>query len=184
MSFYHGDSLHRSELTLSNYPVPDVPATVDDVADGLAKFFKKANEKIEMLLEDKNEAQMDFRPAAGEWNAKEIIAHLIVSESDSLVWLGTYISGREWYPYTSNVPARIKMLTAVYPTMDELFGKLKQAQNELVALINAVPADVTGRKTGLLKLAFTYLFDINLHYREHLNQLKETLEQAADVRAS
>lgn len=184
VSFYHGDTLQKSELTLSSFPVPDVPATADDVADGLAKFFKKGNEKIEMLLEDKNEAQMDFRPAAGEWNAKEIIAHLVAAEVDSLVWLGTYVSGREMYPYTSNVPARVKMLTAVYPTMDELLEKLKESQKELVAMVNAVPVDVAGRKTGLLRLAFTYLFDINLHYREHLNQLKETLEQAADVRAS
>jgi len=182
--YYRGDTMEIADLTLSSYPVPDVPATAQDVADHLDKLFNKANQRIDELLEGRNEAQTNFRPAAGEWNAKEILAHLIAAENDSLVWLGSYIAGREVYPYTSGVPARVKMLTSVYPTVEELRKKLIEAQKELVALISEAPAELVGRKSSLLRLAFTYSLDVRLHYKDHLAQLKETLEQAVDLKVS
>ena len=182
--YWHEGEQLESELTLSSYPVPDVPATTQDMADTLAAFFHKANKKIDHLLAEQSEAQTSFRPAAGEWSAKEVIAHLIASESDSLVWLGSYIAGRETYPYISGVPARIKMITSMHPTMKALLKKLTQTQNELVAMVREIPAEMAGRKTSMIRLAFAYSFDISLHYRDHLNQLKEALEMASDIRPS
>ncbi len=101
----------------------------------MTAFFKKANKKIDHLLDGQSEAQTSYRPAAGEWSAKEVIAHMIAAESDSLAWLGSYIAGRETYPYTSGVPARIKMITALYPTMDALRKKMAETQQELVAMV-------------------------------------------------
>jgi hypothetical protein len=184
LKFYRGDELHTADLTLSAYPVPEVPATAQDIADNLADFFKNANQKISQISDQQTEAQIGFRPAAGEWSAKEVIAHMIASENDSLVWLSSYINGREVYAYTSATPARIKMLLSVYPTMDALLKKLAETQAELVALISEVPADMVSRKTSLVRLAFTYSMDISLHYREHLAQLKDLLEKASDVRGS
>ncbi|MBN2044637.1 MAG: DinB family protein [Anaerolineales bacterium] len=182
--YVHQGERCESQLTLSAYPVPEVPATTQDLADNLAAFFAKANQKINHLLAGQTDAQTSYRPAAGEWSAKEVIAHLIAAENDSVAWLGSYLAGRESYPYTSALPARIKMITAVYPTMDALLEKLNQAQQELVALVREVPADVAGRKTSMIRLAFAYSFDNSLHYREHLAQLKDALELAADVRPS
>lgn len=184
VEYYRGDSLHTADLTLSSYPVPEVPATAQDIADNLAELFKKANERLNELFEGRNEAQANFQPAAGEWNAKEILAHLIAAENDSLLWLGSYIAGREVYPYTSGVPARVKMLTSVYPTVDQLLKKLDETQKELVALISEAPAEMVARKSSLLRLAFTYSLDVRLHYKDHLAQLKETLDQAVELNVS
>lgn len=182
--YSHEGEQFESELTLSAYPVPEVPATTQDLADNLASFFRKANKKIDHLLTGQSEAQTNYRPAAGEWSAKEVIAHLVASENDSLAWLGSYIAGREVYPYTSVVPARIKMVTSQNPTMDALLKRLAQTQDELVAMVREVPADMAGRKTSMIRLALAYSFNISLHYRDHLGQLKETLAMAADVRPS
>jgi hypothetical protein len=184
VTFYQDGEVHESELTLSAYPVPEVPATAQDLADNLNAFFKKANKKIDQILTDQSDAQTSYQPAAGEWSAKEVIAHLVASEMDSLGWLGSYIAGREVYAYTSAVPARIKMVLSQHPTMDALLERLKQAQNELVAMVREIPADVAGRKTSMIRLAFAYSLDISLHYRDHLGQLKETLAMAADIRPS
>lgn len=184
VKYYRGEDLVSADLTLSSYPVPEVPATAQDIADNLAELFKKANQRINELLEGRNEAQTNYRPAAGEWSVKEILAHMIASENDSLVWLGSYIAGREVYPYTSGVPARVKMLTSVYPTVDQLLKKLIETQKELVALISEAPAELVGRKSSLLRLAFTYSLDVRLHYKDHLTQLKETLDQTADLNVS
>jgi hypothetical protein len=184
VQFYQGESLKTADLTLSAYPVPEVPATAQDVADNLSAVFKKVNKRIDQLLEGKNEAQVGYRPAAGEWHAKEVIAHIIASEQDSMVWLSSYISGREIYPYTSGVPARLKAILAMYPTMQELRKKLAEVQKELVMMLGEVPADVVSRKTSLLRLAFTYSMDASLHYKDHLAQLKAILEAAENVEIS
>lgn len=127
---------------------------------------------------------MEYRPAAREWNAREIIAHLIAYESDSFTWLNSYIAGQEAHIYTANNPATIKTLTAVYPTMDALLKRFRQSQQELVTLLTEVPSEVVNRKTSMLRLALSYSITIGMHYKEHLNQLKQTLEAAADVRGS
>ncbi len=184
ISFYHGEELKQSRLTLSAYPVPEVPANAQDLAEKLERFYKQLNKAVEQLLEGKLEAQMEYRPAAREWNAREIIAHLIAYESDSFTWLNSYIAGQEAHIYTANNPATIKTLTAVYPTMDALLKRFRQSQQELVTLLTEVPSEVVNRKTSMLRLALSYSITIGMHYKEHLNQLKQTLEAAADVRGS
>lgn len=184
IEYFHGDELKKSDLTLSEYPVPEVPATAHDIAERLEHFYEKVNKVIDQLLEDTLEAQAEFRPAVGEWSAKEVIAHLIASEIDTISWMGSYIAGREEYVYISNTPARIKSLLVAYPTIEELAARLRQTQQELVALISEVPAEVVSRKSSLIRLAMSYSLNITLHYKDHLNQLKSTLEAAADVRGS
>ncbi|MGD2026181.1 MAG: PDZ domain-containing protein [Anaerolineales bacterium] len=184
VEYFHDEELKKSRLTLSEYPVPEVPGTAQDIAEKLAHFYTKVNTAIERLLEDKLEAQTEYRPAAGEWNAKEIIAHLIASEVDTISWMGSYIVGKEEYIYISATPARIKSLLAAYPTIEALMDQLRRTQQELVALISEVPADVVSRKSSLIRLAMSYSLSITLHYKDHLSQLKSTLEAAADIGGS
>lgn len=184
VSFYHGEALKTSQLTLSEYPVPEVPANTQDIAEKLAHFYQKVNASVDQLLEDKLEAQTEYRPAGGEWNAKEIIAHLIAYETDAFNWLSSYIAGQEVHTYISRTPATIKTLTSVYPSMAALLGRFRQTQQELTTLLSEVPADVVSRKPSMVRLAMSFSLSLGLHYKEHLNQLKETLEAAADVRGS
>ncbi len=181
VEYYHGEELVQAKLTLSSFPVPEVPATALDIAEKLDHYFQKVGREIERLLAGQNEAQADYRPAAGEWSAKEILAHLIASENDSIHWLGAYLSGREVHPYTSATPTRIKTLLALYPTVGALVEKLRETQKELTTMISEVPAEVVNRKASLVRLAFAYSLDVSMHYKDHLSQLAETLAAASDV---
>jgi len=181
VEYYHGKELRQTRLTLSAFPVPDVPPTAQDIADKLDGFFQKANKKIEQLLAGKNEAQAEYRPAAGEWNAKEVLAHMIASEGDAIHWLGSYLAGREVYPYISATPARLKSLLVLYPSVSALLNKLRDTQKELVTLISETPAEVVNRKASMFRLAYAYSMDVSMHYKEHLSQLSDVLEHAADV---
>jgi len=183
VEYYHGQELRKSLLTLSAFPVPEVPATAHDIADRLEEYIQKFNQKLEQMLEEQNEAQLEYRHAAGEWSVKEVLAHLIASEEDSIHWLGSYLAGREMHPYTSGTPARLKSLLVLYPTTDKLLQKLRQSQNELVSLINHIPAEVVSRKASMVRLSFSYSLEVNMHYKEHLSQIADILEKAADIRA-
>jgi uncharacterized protein YndB with AHSA1/START domain len=181
VEYYHGKELRHSRLTLSAYPVPDVPATAQDIADNLDQFFQKANQKIEEMLAAHNEAQAEYRPAAGEWNVKEILAHLVSTESDSIHWLSSYLAGGEVYPNTGGLPARIKSLLMLYPTASALLKKLRQTQKELLSLISEIPAEVVNRKASMVRLAFAYSLEISYHYKDHLSQIAANLEEASDI---
>jgi uncharacterized protein YndB with AHSA1/START domain len=181
VEYYHGEEFRQSRLTLSAYPVPEVPSTALDIADKLDHFLQKVNAKIERILAGQNEAKSEYRPGAGEWNAKEILAHLIASENDSIHWLGSYLAGREVHPYTAGTAARLKSLLVLYPTTSALQKKLRETQKELVALISEIPAEVVNRKASMVRLAFAYSMDVSMHYKEHLAQLSETLESASDL---
>jgi len=184
VEYYHGEELRQTRLTLSAFPVPEVPPTAQDIADKLDDFFRKVNKKIEQLFAGKNEAQAEYRPAAGEWNAKEVLAHMIAAEGDAIHWLGSYLAGREVYPYISATPARLKSLLVLYPTTGALLNKLQETQKELVALISETPAEVVNRKASLVRMSFAYSLDISMHYKEHLSQLSDVLEHASDVQGN
>lgn len=183
VEYYHGQELRQARLTLSSFPVPEVQATAHDIADKLDHFFQKVNQKLEQMLAGQNEAQMEYRPAAGEWNIKEVLAHMIASETDSIHWLGSYLAGREVNAYTSATPARLKALLQQYPNTNDLLQKLHQSQTEMVALINEIPAEVVNRKASMVRLSFAYSLEISMHYKEHLSQISDNLEQAADVQS-
>jgi hypothetical protein len=50
--------------------------------------------------------------------------------------------------------------------------------------VSEIPAEVSSRKSSLARISYGLVTDYSYHYKVHLNQLKETLEQAADVRSS
>lgn len=181
VEFFHGAQMRQSRLTLSPYPVPEVLTTAHDIADKLDDFFQKVDQKIEQMLAGYDEAQAEYRYAAGEWNIKEILAHLIAGEYDSIHWLGSYLAGREVYPYISATPARLKSLLQLYPSTSDLLRKLRNSQKELVALINQIPAEVVSRKASMVRLSISYTMDISLHYKEHLSQISTILKKAADI---
>ncbi|HKJ28009.1 MAG TPA: PDZ domain-containing protein, partial [Anaerolineales bacterium] len=175
VDFYHGSELKQSRLILGRYPTPKIPANAQDLADTMNGYFEKANTKINRLLEGQSEAQFDYSPDGGEWNAKQIMAHLIADFTDTTAWLGSYINGQPVAAHTSTHPARIKTILSLYPTMPELLDTFKKNQKELVAYLEAIPAEVSSRKSSLATLAFTMQSEFNHHYVNHFNQLKETL---------
>ena len=184
VTFYHDGEPLETNLTLRKYPAPKIPANTQDLADELRAFFEKLNIKIEQLLKGKTEAQLDFRPDGHEWNAKQIAAHIIADYTDTFEWMGSYITGQPVYAMTSTHPARIRSILAAYPSLPELLAAFKTRQIELLAYINALPAEVSNRKSSLAMLSFHLLGEFKMHHLDHYRQFESTLNQAADIRGS
>jgi uncharacterized protein YndB with AHSA1/START domain len=184
LAYYRGDERHEIELTLSSYPVAEPPATAHDYAEKIEKFHGSVMKSLDALQEEFNEAQFDFRPGAGEWSAKETIAHLISTEADAQVWVSTLVAGCEEYICGSSHAVRIKSLLALYPTAEQLLDLLARRQRETVALIEELPAEFVSRKGSFARLATHLNLDLSKHYKEHIHQIKESLAQAENVRVS
>jgi hypothetical protein len=184
LSYYRGAEKHDIEIKLSSYPVSDPPATAHDYAEKIEKFHQNTIKKLSTIFEDYNEAQVEFRPGAGEWSAKETLAHLISYESDIHTWVSTLVAGCEEYPCPSSHAIRIKGLLSLYPTVDGLIEELARRQRETVAMILELPAEFVNRRGSFSRLATGLNFDFSKHYKEHLLQIKESLEKAENVRVS
>ena len=184
VQYVRDDELNATVVTLSPYPVPEVPANAQDLAERLEDFFRKVNHNLDQLLSTQTEPQTLYQPGAGEWNANEILAHLIASNIDIIEWIGTYIAGSDLFPYTSGTPSRIKAILAIYPTMGDLLEAFHRTQKEMIAMVTELPAEIISRKASLARLAMHVSMDISKHIKDHLKQLDATLEKAVEARVS
>ena len=114
-------------MKLSPRPVPD------SLPDGpaLAGHIRQENQEslaaLEKTFQGVSESEADFRPASGEWCAKEILAHLILGERDTTQFIADIAGHREaWYDdFTGNSHPRTSAVVAVYPTITRAARRTK-----------------------------------------------------------
>jgi hypothetical protein len=184
LSYYRGDELNEGEITLSAYPVSEPPATAHDYADKIAKFHTNVLKKLNTLLEDSNAAQVEFRPGPGEKSAKDMIGDMIAFESDAHAWISTLVAGCEEYLCPSSHKIRIKGLLSLYPEVDDLVDALVRRQRETVAILRELPGEFVNRRGSFARLAAGLNFDYSKYYKHRLQEIKENLEKAENVRVS
>src|SRR4029453_13179663 len=94
------------------------------------------------------EASASFSPTPGEWSAKEVLAHLILGERETQVWIDDLIGGAERWTdiWGGNNTARNKALVAVHPTIPDLLQELRDSEAETVALLSVLPTEFMARK--------------------------------------
>ena len=180
--FYRRAEKKTVELTLSARPVPELPATPVELAGAVRKLYAETDAQLEQTFANVPEAAAAVRPTPNDWNALEILAHIILAERDQVEFVAELLAGNErWYDgFGGNLPAPIQALVAVYPTVPDLLGQLKRTEAEGAALIAALPPEFTQRKASYWRLGMTLPF-LTRHIHEHLGQIKAALE-AAQVR--
>lgn len=184
IEYFRDGKKEQLDLTMMSYPVADPPANAHELADQIANFQEKAVTKIVHAFEESNDAQADYRPAVGEWSAKETLAHLAAYEIDSQIWITTLIGGCEEYPCQASHPVRIKALVSLYPTVKQLIEEWNRRQQQTVAILQELPAEFVNRKGSYRRMAGGLNLDFTRHYKEHVAQIVNTLEKAENIRAS
>ena len=128
-----------------------------------------------------SEAEASHRPAPGEWNAKETLAHLIAGERETHVWIADLINCDErWsdnFENPTNVPARIGATTAVFSTVSALLDELKRNESETAAMLDALPPEFVARKGSYWRLGHN-LLQAPEHAATHRNQIRTAIEAA------
>ena len=177
--FYRRAEKKTLQLTLSARPVPDIPATPAELAEAVRRLYAETDAQLEQAFANVPEAATAVRPTPNDWNALEILAHIILAERDQVEFVAELLAGNErWYDgYGDNLPAPIKAILAVYPTAPDLLAQLKRTEAEGVALIAALPPEFAQRKGSYWRLGLTLPF-LTHHIHEHLGQIKAALEAA------
>jgi hypothetical protein len=163
-------------MELSRRPLPDIPADPRALADALQKLYAYTDPELEKALDGVSEARASHRPAQGEWNAKEVIAHLIARERDVQSWIASLAIDHEEKAFTNNVDVRVKAMVEVFKTVPALMEELKRAQAETVAMIAALPPEFVAHKGSYVRAGRGVLEDF--HVLEHAKQIRAAIQSA------
>jgi len=175
--FYRGAELKTAPLKFSARVLPRLANAAPALTKAVKKDFRTLNIALAKRLKDCPEALLEKRPAGGEWNIKETLAHLILCERDAQTWIADMLNDREIpedLAYSPNVFPRVQALVAVYPSRRQIMTEFKRSQKETLALLSNLPGQFVARKHIFNRLARWYT-EAPEHHREHLAQMDAIL---------
>lgn len=175
--FYRGPQRHQVMMELSGRPVRETPSSGEALTDAVWHVYAQIDAERVDLLNSLSEKEAEQRPTPEMWSAKELLAHLIVTERDTQSHISVLIAG-EGYPggFASNLEARLRAVISVYPTVKELLEELRRTEAETLATLAAIPPELLARKGNIQQLAATLIDGMPFHTRLHLNQLRAAIE--------
>lgn len=176
IEYYRGSDKRTSILKLSGREIPKIPASTKILAQEIAKNYAKLNSELAEIFNGVSDSAASKRPAEGEWNAKEIVAHLIHGERYTLSWIADLFGGQvRWTDGDGgNLFEQVQATVATYPTVKELLDELRRTREEIAALIHALPESFQQRKSSCWRLAFN-LLEQPFHDHTHFEQIRQSI---------
>lgn len=181
VAFYRGRERRTTEMTLSRRPIPAVPAAPGELAEAVRRANTTAYAELARVLEDANDEQASRRPAPGEWNALETLAHLVAHEREMQTWISDLLCDDErWsdrYVNTEIVPARLAAIVCAYPRLADMLDVLRRGQEETAAMLAALPAEFTAHRGTYWRLGRSLLDIVQPpnHIQEHIAQIQAAI---------
>jgi len=179
VTFYRGPQKMTTAMTLSQRPLPDIPATAAALGAALAQRYAEEQAARAACFTNATEAQAAAKPAPGEWSAKEALAHLLTGERDQQYWITSLVTGQESVEFLDNVDARYSAMTAVY-SLPEMLEAMRRAEAETVALVAALPPEFVAHKARYWRLGYN-LLQPDSHTFDHLEQMRAALGAAGSA---
>ena len=179
--YYRGGQKNTTELELSKFPMPDVPATAVELAEAMRKNYVALDGEWEQIVAGLSEAEAEHKEGK-EWSAKELIAHFIAGERDYQSWIANMLRDNEsndYLEFRPNVDERLAAIVARFKTVRGLLDERRAAEAETVALLAALPDSFLKRKHLYRRVATWALEVIPGHLRnEHGEQIKTAIAAA------
>jgi uncharacterized protein YndB with AHSA1/START domain len=177
--FYRGAEKKTVTMELTKRPVPDVPWEPVELAKRMRLKYDESLAALEKAFAGVSEAEADREPAAGEWSAKQTLAHLIHTERG---WIANLDDTAGGYPrladdWGGNIPAHINATVKAYGTVEGMLAELRRLSVEMVAFLAALPASFVERKAGYF-LAAAQTLELESHTLSHTDQINAALAAA------
>jgi uncharacterized protein YndB with AHSA1/START domain len=176
--FYRGPRQQTLTMELSRRPQPDLPATSAALAEVMRASYAALDDEMAACFAGASEEATAYRPGPEEWNAKEILGHLLAIEHDTQAWIAAVIEDSDMEQiFHTNVTERVAALAQIYTPTPVLLEELRRSEAVTVALIAALPATAVERKHLFNQLA-TWLTTFADHTREHIAEIRGLLTAA------
>jgi len=175
--FYRGAEKHTVDMQLSGRPKPELPSSAKELAERTGKIYEQVNKELDVLFEGVSEERASRRPAPEEWNAKEVLAHLIYSERWLHLAITCFIGNYRTGGFSNDLGLHAAIANS-YP-LEELIAEFKRCEAITVAAIEALPEEFVADKRRLMILAANVDEQgFALHTRGHFTQIQAALEAA------
>lgn len=175
--FYREGERMVATMPLSPRRMPPTPDTLDGVLGALKTTMADLDRELDATLDGVTETEADFKPGDGEWNVKEVLAHLIWTERYIQMQIWGAASGNDNVPYGANDPQPAQAILAANPSLPDLVAEMKRAQDGTVALIEGLPEPFSQNRVLFKRYSVTALYMAS-HNRGHFRQMTETVEAA------
>ncbi len=179
--YYRDGARLRAMLELSARPLPEV-MPLAALVQSARKNYAEVERQLAEMLEGVGEAEGEYRPAPGEWNVKEIIAHLIACERDLQTWIANMVRDNlinESLEASPNVTPRLQAIVKRYPTLPALTREFECAAEETIDFIAALPPEFIARKSLYVRVVnWVTVFGHNHLSEAHAEQIRSTLRGA------
>ena len=181
--FYRGAQKLSVPLELSRFPIPDLPASGAELAAQVRQLHAEVEAALAQSVAGLTEAQAEQRPAEGEWNAKQLIAHFVLGERDFQSWVADMLNDNvvnDDLEFRPNVNARLDALVARLGSVAALRQELALAESETAALLEALPASFIQNRKHLYRRVAQWALEVTGgHWSgEHADQMKRIVEAA------
>jgi len=177
VEFYRGAEQHTTNMQLSKRDAPNLPATQAVLLEQLRSTYAELDAELDAVFEGVTEEEAGFHPA-DEWNAKELLAHLIANEQDTQSWIYTTIGDKDSLNlYFSNEPRRIQAIAGAFRTVPALIEQLKRNEVITQAQVASIPAETQARKHQY-NLIVTWLTTFQDHRRTHFAEMADRIKAA------
>lgn len=179
VEFFRGPELKIVLMELSRRPLPEIPPTPEALAQAVDVLNTRCIALLEETFAGVSDSEAGFHPAAGEWSAKEILAHLIHGERFTQFDIVDRLTGFERWAddWGGNPDPQVQATVAAYPSLAGLMEELKQAYKETVALLARLPQSFVERRGSYWQVAYSNIQD-NTHLDGHIEQIKAAINAA------
>lgn len=179
VEYYSGPEKKVCSIELMPLPVPEVPATHGELIDILEKSYMVELEKLSAVVQDIPDNIAEWKPSPTEWSAKEVLAHLIHTERDNQLGLHSMLLDED-FMWVDNTSERGLATIGAYPSLKDLMEEVRRSSLETIAFLKVLPESFLAHKGSHWRVAQN-LLTADAHIQEHIDQIKENLEQYSRI---
>ena len=176
---YRGPEKKTIDMELSRRPMPEVPFDAKELAKRAQTLYETGLAEVESCFENITDVEALTKPDPKEWNALEIVAHLIHGERFNQAFLTSLIDGYEIVTdgFGSNIDAQVHATVQANPSIQLMLDELRRTVAETLAYVSLVSDDFVANKGSYYRFGFG-LLQPNFHLTGHTQQIKEAISAA------
>jgi uncharacterized protein YndB with AHSA1/START domain len=181
VGYYRGSDYHAGPMRLSGRWLPEIPPSPAELGQAVSEINGRLMAELGQVMDGVPDEQANARPDGHEWSALEVIAHLVVNERETHMWLADMINDDERvsdrYTNATSVPARIDAVVKLRPTVEAMLKAVAEALRETEIMLALLPPETVAHRGNYWRIGHNLLQNDN-HWLEHMEQIKAALAAA------
>ena len=175
ITIYRAAAKMTLPLTLGGQLQAPAPATPAAFAAALENIYGALMEELDALFDGYSEEEAGMRPARTEWSAKEVLAHLILTERWGHEYVTLAVARINGGGFANDLGVHAAV-ARTYSTVPALLQELGRAFQVTALSVGALPQGFfTERRATLNAFANTFLLALPMHTHTHGNQIRAAL---------